>query len=164
MGVYLGQILGLAVGGFLVAPLGWRMTFVVVGLPGVVIALILFLTIREPERGRFDPVPTEEPSLADVLRRLWSLRSFRWLVVGTGIASFAGTGYGVGQGESAKRAKRKLRRRGFPALHAVAFGQFREMFGHNVSVVQIKQEFVHALVAIDRLFFQEFFNIQIFSL
>lgn len=97
MGVYLGQMLGLAVGGLLVAPLGWRWTFVVVGLPGVLFALLLRLTVEEPERGRFDPPsprPTAAPGLREVASTLWSLRTFRLVAVGTGLASFAGTGYG----------------------------------------------------------------------
>jgi len=99
MGVYLGQMLGLAVGGFLVAPLGWRWTFVVVGAPGLLFALLLFLTVKEPTRGHFDvasPSHPEraEPSLRDVARTLFGLRSFRYLAIGTGLATFAGTGYG----------------------------------------------------------------------
>ena len=97
MGVYLGQMLGLAVGGLLVAPLGWRWTFIVVGLPGVFFALLLFLTVAEPERGRFDPPADpsrEQPGIGEVLRTLWGLRTFRLLAIGTGLASFAGTGYG----------------------------------------------------------------------
>ncbi len=96
MGVYLGQILGLAVGGLLVAPLGWRWTFVVVGLPGLLFAALLRFTIDEPPRGRFDPVDTgaPPPPFTDVLKHLWAMPTFRWLAIGTGLASFAGTGYG----------------------------------------------------------------------
>ncbi len=96
MGVYLGQILGLAVGGLLVAPLGWRTTFIVVGLPGVLLALILRFSIDEPPRGRFDDPQTrgDDPSFKEAMRVLWNLPSFRWLAIGTGLASFAGTGYG----------------------------------------------------------------------
>jgi len=96
MAVYVGQVLGLVVGGYLVAPLGWRMTFVVVGLPGVLAALVLFLTVKEPERGRFDAPEAfdAEPRLRTVLRALAGMRTFRWLAIGTGLASFAGTGYG----------------------------------------------------------------------
>jgi len=100
MGVYLGQILGLVVGGFLVAPIGWRWTFVVVGLPGVLLAVLLRLTVEEPPRGRFDGVDAgavaggDDPSFSEALGRLWRLRTFRRLAIGTGLASFAGTGYG----------------------------------------------------------------------
>ncbi len=96
MGVYLGQVLGLGVGGLLVAPLGWRWTFVVVGLPGILFALLLRLTIREPAHGVFDEPAeaAEEPSFGDAMRTLFRLPTFRWLAIGTGLASFAGTGYG----------------------------------------------------------------------
>ena len=99
MGVYLGQMLGLAVGGLLMAPLGWRWTFIVVGLPGLLFVLLFLATVEEPPRGRFDaPVPADptrgEESLAQVMTTLWRLRTFRLLVVGTGLAVFAGTGYG----------------------------------------------------------------------
>jgi MFS family permease len=96
LGVYLGQFLGLAVGGLLVAPLGWRWTFVVVGAPGLALALVLRLTVREPPRGAFDaaPRPAGGARAGEVFRTLWALRSFRWLAIGAGLASFAGTGFG----------------------------------------------------------------------
>jgi MFS family permease len=96
LGVYLGQFLGLAAGGLLVAPLGWRWTFVAVGAPGLVLALALAVTVREPPRGGVDATPRAPAaaSAAAVWRTLWALRSFRWLAVGAGLASFAGTGFG----------------------------------------------------------------------
>lgn len=97
LGVYIGQFLGLAVGGLLVAPLGWRWTFVVVGAPGLALALVLRLTVREPARGALDPAPAVPPAaagIAEVFRRLAALASFRWLALGAGLAAFAGTGFG----------------------------------------------------------------------
>jgi MFS family permease len=96
LGVYFGQFLGLAVGGLLVAPLGWRWTFVVVGAPGLVLALALRLTVREPPRGALERAPSAARShgAGEVFRRLWALASFRWLAIGAGLASFAGTGFG----------------------------------------------------------------------
>jgi len=96
LGVYLGQFLGLAVGGLLVAPLGWRWTFVAVGAPGLLLALLLRLTVREPTRGALDPGPRAAAAagIGEVFRKLWALASFRWLAVGAGLAAFAGTGFG----------------------------------------------------------------------
>lgn len=99
-GVYIGQLLGLAVGGLLVGMVGWRQTFFIVGLPGVVLSVVLYLTVREPRRGRFDPPAAtpaaagDEPSMRETLLYLWRKPSFRALIIGTGIASFAGTGFG----------------------------------------------------------------------
>lgn len=50
----LGVVGGLALGGWLAAAIGWRSAFVVIGLPGVLLALLAYLCVREPERGAFD--------------------------------------------------------------------------------------------------------------
>src|SRR5210317_1033353 len=51
MGVYFGYLFAYGLGGWIAEGLGWRMTFVVLGLPGVVLALIVAVTIKEPPRG-----------------------------------------------------------------------------------------------------------------
>jgi MFS family permease len=97
LGVYVGTFFGIYAGGVLAESIGWRQTFLVVGLPGLVLAVLLQLTVREPLRGHFDAA---SPSHAtgtqkETLRALWRLPSFRWLVFGAGLASFAGTGFGA---------------------------------------------------------------------
>lgn len=107
--MYLGQLLGLAVGGLLVGLVGWRNTFFCVGLPGIFFALLLYTTVREPVRGQHDrpsnsdvpsehgadsPGPEASPAMIDTFKSLWRRPSFRALIVGTSIASFAGTGFG----------------------------------------------------------------------
>jgi MFS family permease len=96
-GVYLGQMLGLMVGAVLVGAVGWRMTFLIVGLPGLALAAVLYATVRDPVRGAFDPpaaVQVETPALGEVFAHLWRLPTFRLLMVGAGIASCGGTGFG----------------------------------------------------------------------
>jgi len=96
-GVYFGSMLGLVIGGLLVEPIGWRMTFLAVGLPGLLIALVVRFTVREPVRGAFDGpnAGLPRPTLAEAARHLMRKPSF-WLIgLGAGIASFAGTGYGM---------------------------------------------------------------------
>ena len=53
LGPAFGAALGLMAGGWLADQIGWRLTFVVVGLPGIILGIIVFLTVREPKRGRF---------------------------------------------------------------------------------------------------------------
>lgn len=55
LGSTLGTAAGLIVGGLLADLYGWRMAFVLLGAPGVLLGLILYLTVREPPRGRFAP-------------------------------------------------------------------------------------------------------------
>jgi hypothetical protein len=67
------------------------------GLPGLALSLLLWLSVREPARGGASAaaVPAAPLPLGHGLRLLWRLRSLRWLVLGGGIASFAGTGFGA---------------------------------------------------------------------
>ena len=97
-GVYLGQLVGLVGGAAIATALGWRMTFIVFGLAGIAAAGLLYTTVREPARGRFDPEPAEElapPTIREVFSHLWRRRSFRAIAIGAGIASFGGTGFGT---------------------------------------------------------------------
>ncbi|HEX7081884.1 MAG TPA: MFS transporter [Gammaproteobacteria bacterium] len=87
----LGFVAGFLLGGWLDETVGWRLAFVIVGVPGVLLALVLRLTLREPPRGAADPfVPrAEAPALSAALRDLASRRSLRHLPV-------AGAAYGIG--------------------------------------------------------------------
>jgi MFS family permease len=54
LGVPLGIMFGAAAGGWLAQTLGWRAAFVVIGLPGIVLAVVFKLLVREPPRGQAD--------------------------------------------------------------------------------------------------------------
>lgn len=62
---------------------GWRAMFVVMGLPGVLLALILLITVREPARS--EPPPERLPvarSLVRDIAALFSNRCFAWIFAG----------------------------------------------------------------------------------
>ena len=67
---------------------GWRITFILAGLPGVILAPIIFLTVKEPRRGMSDQSgdKTESPasslSVFDAFKFMWQHRSFRHLSLG----------------------------------------------------------------------------------
>jgi MFS family permease len=92
LGVPLGILVGFFIGGWLDESLGWRTAFLVVGLPGIVLALVVALTLREPPRGLSDGITTSEgtyPAM-EVLRFLWNLKSFRYTALGSGFYAFVG--------------------------------------------------------------------------
>ena len=68
--------------GWLVDHHGWRATFVAAGVPGIVLALLLFTTVREPARAA--PVTPEEgrESLTETVRFLLQSPAFVRTVVG----------------------------------------------------------------------------------
>ena len=105
MGVYFGYLLAYSTGGWAAETFGWRSTFVIVGLPGVLIAVVVALTVREPPRGLaeagYDPARAQRsraaataPGFGQTLRQLWSRRAFRYLALAGSLQSLAG--YGVG--------------------------------------------------------------------
>ena len=92
LGVPIGSSLGAALGGWGNQTLGWRMTFILAGVPGLAIALLLWLTVKEPPRGLSDGAsrtgeraPT--PPMFEVLRTLWQKRSFRHLTLAAALHS-----------------------------------------------------------------------------
>lgn len=95
-GVYFGILMGFLIGGVINEYFGWRMAFFVVGLPGILLAIIVRLTIKEPPRGYYDKEEnkTDRPTLLQAFHILWAKKSFRFLSIGTGLASYAGYGTG----------------------------------------------------------------------
>ena len=90
LGVPIGTLFGLAAGGFLADELGWRVAFFVVGAPGVLLGLIVFLTLKEPVRGGFDPdADSEVESLGEVLRFMSGLPSLRHMLFATAYQTLA---------------------------------------------------------------------------
>lgn len=53
LGATLGTVTGLMAGGLLADAFGWRWAFVLMGLPGLLIGLLVWTTVREPPRGRY---------------------------------------------------------------------------------------------------------------
>jgi predicted MFS family arabinose efflux permease len=93
-GIPVGILLGLAGGGWVNQAFGWRTAFLVIGLPGILLALLFYLTAREPVRGAQDGgAPDAMPGMAESLRHLWGLRTFRWLTLAS--AFHAVCAYGI---------------------------------------------------------------------
>lgn len=95
MGVYLGAAAAFIGGSWVATNFGWRTVFVVVGLAGVPLALLVRLSVRELPRGFSEsgPVAQVEPApLWEALGRLLRNRSFIWVVGGTCLQSLSGYG------------------------------------------------------------------------
>jgi len=93
----LGVFVGFIIGGWINAHLGWRATLQAVGAAGIVAALLVRLTVREPARGAYDsPLSAPKaPPTAESLRYLWNLRSYRHLVLASSIFTLGAVGSGI---------------------------------------------------------------------
>ncbi|MDJ0700903.1 MAG: MFS transporter [Woeseiaceae bacterium] len=95
VGIYIGILFGFLAGGWINEFFGWRTAFLVVGLPGVLLAVIVKLTLREPLRGQMDEGKHSDDDRGHLFKdisRLWSLRSFRYAAIGAGLNAFLGYG------------------------------------------------------------------------
>ncbi|MEL7027646.1 MAG: MFS transporter [Pseudomonadota bacterium] len=94
LGIPLGTVFGFLAGGWLASELGWRWAFVLVGVPGVLFAVIVKMTIREPQRGAADgaaPAAAEaQTPMWEAAKTLWRDPSYRTLAYGASLASFCG--------------------------------------------------------------------------
>jgi len=99
LGACIGAWLGSSVAGAAAEAGGWRLAFLVLGIPGLALALIVWLTVREPRRGQLDSEahrPKREPfslwaivrQLIDTLRFMQRQHSAIHLVVGGSVATF----------------------------------------------------------------------------
>jgi predicted MFS family arabinose efflux permease len=95
LGVNLGILVGFLVGGWMNEFFGWRAAFMVVGVPGLLLAILVRTTLREPPRGYSEGrvgASGEPPSLLWVFALVWRRRSLRHLVAGATLNSFVGYG------------------------------------------------------------------------
>lgn len=94
LGVPLGSLIGAVAGGALAQAYGWRTAFLVVGPPGILLALLVLLTIREPRRGGADRDRGQAagaiPPFGAVLRLLFGNPAFVHLAAGAALVVFAG--------------------------------------------------------------------------
>lgn len=117
MGIPVGGVVGAIVGGMVAEAFGWRTAFVAVGLPGVLLAIVMKLCVREPPRGMSDPAALSAkaagppPPVWTTALTIWNRKSLRLFVTGViltgiaanGISAFAAAyfvrRFGLGLGE-----------------------------------------------------------------
>jgi MFS family permease len=90
LGACLGAWLGSSVAGAVAERSGWRAAFLVLGIPGVAVAFLVWLTVREPRRGQLDDtnISSQTGSLVTTLRFVAQQRSAVHLILGGSVATF----------------------------------------------------------------------------
>jgi MFS family permease len=93
LGGPLSVVLGYFLAGWLNQFYGWRITFVLLGVPGLVLAALAWLTLREPRRDApVAAVVESPPALTEVCSALWANTTFRHLLFSFSVMSFFGSG------------------------------------------------------------------------
>jgi predicted MFS family arabinose efflux permease len=100
-GIPLGSMIGAISGGWLAEHAGWREAFMIVGAPGVLLAIAVKLFVREPPRGHADGPAVTASLPAGEFSELWSVTKVlfgSWpmvnMMLGVTLVSLAG--YGIG--------------------------------------------------------------------
>lgn len=99
---------------------GWRFVFLALGVPGIVVAVIVLLTMREPPRGASDPpgAPKQDRAgFGETLQLLRGKRSFWVMCLGAGLTALVGYGHFAFQAPMMQR------------LHGMPPGEFALRFG-----------------------------------
>src|ERR1700751_3686827 len=92
-GAPIGAWLAADVAGAFAQAYGWRAAFFALGVPGILLGLLVFLTIREPRRGRRDAVAAvAKASFEESLSFLWRQRAAFHVIMGSGVCSLWGWG------------------------------------------------------------------------
>ena len=84
-GIGIGIMIGYILGAFVYAHYGWRVAFFVAGIPGLLLALLVRLTVKEPIRGLSEQRvqdDSEAPSLSETLTFIMGQSSYLWLLAG----------------------------------------------------------------------------------
>jgi len=96
LGIPVGVLFGYLIGGQMDEYFGWRTAFLVVGLPGLLLSIVVRFTLKDPPRGQWDAASAsrEQLPVGEAFAYLWSRRSFRHLSFAAALHAFVG--YGVG--------------------------------------------------------------------
>ncbi len=89
LGACIGAWLGSSVAGDVAQRDGWRTAFLVLGIPGVFLALLVWLTVKEPQRGRLDQAAESLPptTITATLAYVLSHRSAFHILAGGAVAT-----------------------------------------------------------------------------
>ena len=94
LGAPIGAWLGANVAGAIADQYGWRSVFVALGVPGVVLGLAVFLTVKEPRRGQLDArnSGSAAPTLRCTMHFLWQQRSAVHVMIASALTALWGWG------------------------------------------------------------------------
>jgi hypothetical protein len=104
---------------------GWRLAFIVIGAPGVLVALIVLFTVKEPPRGFSDPPGAHraaKASFTETLRELAGKPSFWSMAMAASLTALVGYGLVGFQAPMAQR------------IHGIDPGAFALQFGVPLSL------------------------------
>jgi MFS family permease len=94
LGGSLGMMLGFVGGGLIAEAYNWRIALVSVGVPGLLLAVLMSRSLREPARGTFEAeTPPPPPPILTTAATMWANHAMRHLIAGSIVAGLVGYGF-----------------------------------------------------------------------
>jgi MFS family permease len=95
LGPVIGGFLGAFIGGWVNQYYGWHHAFLVAGIPGLIVAVVFRLTVKEPARGSSEQrkVSTGQQKLLETFRFMWRQRCYLLILVGFCFTTFTQFGF-----------------------------------------------------------------------
>ena len=97
LGVPIGSLLGLIIGGIANDLYGWRVALMLVGAPGLLLALVVLFVMREPRHSRtVEAAATAAAvtplSTGEAMREIFASRAFVYILIASSVVAFLGYG------------------------------------------------------------------------
>ena len=94
LGIPIGTVLGMVIGGQLADAVGWRQAFVVVGLPGIFLAIIVVMVLKDPRHRLAADAAPARPQMAfgAAMRAIFGSRALVLLMIAASGAAFLSYG------------------------------------------------------------------------
>ncbi len=97
LGVPIGSLLGLIIGGIVNDLYGWRVALMLVGLPGLVLALVVLFVMREPRHSRSAEATAAAAAIVplstgEAMREIFASRAFVYILIASSVVAFLGYG------------------------------------------------------------------------
>jgi MFS family permease len=94
LGAPIGAWIGADIAGIVNDHYNWRTVFLVLGVPGVILGILIFLTVREPRRGQLDKKGGDDKgaSFPESMRFLWTQRSAVHVMAASALTALWGWG------------------------------------------------------------------------
>lgn len=94
LGGSFGMMMGFVGGGFIAEAYSWRVAMITVGVPGLLLAVVMAKSLREPVRGTFETEkPAPPPSILTTAATMWANPAMRHLIAGSIVAGMTSYGF-----------------------------------------------------------------------
>ena len=102
LGIPIGGLLGLIIGGVVNDQYGWRIALMLVGMPGILLAFVLPLLIRDPRRcadsahfNTADSPVKAKLSIKDAVREVFASKAYLYVFIAASFTAFLSYGKGL---------------------------------------------------------------------